>query len=193
MTEPVAGTLTTETPHQPIYSMFGQKKSDRALRAAIDQHFAGLWRFALSLSGNPDTADDLAQAACMRALERSHQIQNQDRLDAWLMTICRSIWLNEMRAQSIRKAQSLAATPDQELIAQTLDAETNIFAVEVFTQVMDLPEAQRAAVLLVFVEGFSYREAAEILEVPIGTIMSRLASARAKLRASNDAATGLGQ
>ena len=170
--------------------MLGLKNSQSAVRAAIQAHLAGLWRFALSLSGNPDTADDLVQAACLRALERHHQVQSVDRLDAWLMTICRSIWLNEMRAQSIRKAQSLAVTPDEELISATLDAETNFFALEVFTKVMDLPEAQRAAVLLVFVEGFSYREAAEILDVPIGTVMSRLSAARTKLRASTSAVAG---
>ena len=66
------------------------------------------------------------------------------------------------------------------------DAEMNIFASHVVEHVMALPDAQRAAVLLVYVEGFSYREACEILDIPIGTIMSRLSTARQKLAHLND-------
>lgn len=98
------------------------------------------------------------------------------------MTICRSIWLNEVRSRSVRRSQALSVTPEAELIAIGPDSETNIFATEVFTQVMQLPEAQRETVMLVFVEGYSYREAAAMLDVPIGTIMSRLANARQKLK-----------
>lgn len=169
--------------------------SEQAARQAIGTHAKRVWRFALALSGAPDVADDLAQATCLRALERHHQITHTDRLDSWLMTICRSIWLNELRAQTVRRAQALSVTPDAELIASGADAELNIFAREVFTQVMQLPEAQRETVVLVFVEGYTYREAAALLEVPIGTIMSRLSNARKKLKTAmpQDVATGAEQ
>ncbi|WP_424830082.1 RNA polymerase sigma factor [Ruegeria sp.] len=156
--------------------------SEQAVRGAIQTHSKRVWRFGLALSGTPDIADDLLQATCLRALERHHQVTSHARLDSWLMTICRSIWLNELRARSVRKAQALSVTPEAELVAAGPDAETNIFAAQVFTQVMHLPEAQRETVMLVFVEGYSYREAAALLEVPIGTIMSRLSNARQKLR-----------
>lgn len=158
--------------------------SEQAVRQAIGAYSRRVWRFALALSGAQDVADDLTQATCLRALERSHQVTHTDRLDSWLMTICRSIWLNELRARTVRKSQGLATTPDAELVAPGTDVEMNIFAREVFTQVMQLPEAQRETVMLVFVEGYSYREAAALLEVPIGTIMSRLSNARKKLQAA---------
>ena len=77
------------------------------------------------------------------------------------------------------------AADDLALPAPGPDAETNIFYAQVFRAVMDLPEAQRITVFLVYVEGFSYKEAAEHLQIPIGTVMSRLAAARCKLAALN--------
>ena len=159
-----------------------EMSSEQAVRGAIQTHSKRVWRFGLALSGASDTADDLLQATALRALEKHHQVTSFERLDSWLMTICRSIWLNEIRARSIRKAQALSVTPESELIASGPDSETNIFATQVFTQVMQLPEAQRETVMLVFVEGYSYREAATMLDVPIGTIMSRLSNARQKLK-----------
>ncbi|WP_254438137.1 RNA polymerase sigma factor [Ruegeria arenilitoris] len=165
-----------------IYSMHGEISSEQAVLGAIQTHSKRVWRFGLALSGASDVADDLLQSTCLRALERHHQVTSHERLDSWLMTICRSIWLNEVRSRSVRKAQALSVTPEAELVATGPDTETNIFAAEVFTQVMQLPEAQRETVMLVFVEGYSYREAAALLEVPIGTIMSRLSNARQKLK-----------
>lgn len=162
--------------------MYDNVNSEQAVRDAVQTHSKRVWRFALALSGAPDIADDLLQSTCLRALERHHQVTSQARLDSWLMTICRSIWLNELRSRSVRKAQALSVTPEAELVATGPDSETNIFAAEVFTQVMHLPEAQRETVMLVFVEGYSYRETAELLDVPIGTIMSRLSNARQKLK-----------
>ncbi len=156
--------------------------TEQAVRGAIQTHSKRVWRFGLALSGASDVADDLLQATALRALEKHHQVTSYDRLDSWLMTICRSIWLNEIRARSVRKAQALSVTPEAELVEHGPDSETNIFAAQVFTQVMQLPEVQRETVMLVFVEGYSYREAAAMLDVPIGTIMSRLSNARQKLK-----------
>jgi len=136
----------------------------------------------MSLSGRSDMADDLTQTTCLRALERAHHIYDPSGTKRWLMTICRSVWYNERRAQAVRKSQSLDSVEGAALASEILPVETNIYVAEVFTEVMRLPETQRSVVVLVLVEGYSYREAAEILDVPIGTIMSRLSSARAKLR-----------
>lgn len=140
-----------------------------------------LWRFALSLTGRADVADDLVQSTCVRALERHHQVTDPNGLPAWLMTISRSIWYNELRSQALRRAQSIDTGIAADLAADILPAETNIFARQVLEELMKLPEAQRGVAVLVLVEGFRYREAAEILDVPIGTIMSRLSAARTKL------------
>lgn len=171
--------------------MFGKRNLETQVRRALQKHLKSIWRYGFALSGSPDLADDLTQATCVRALERYQQVTSTDRLDAWFMTICRSIWLNEVRSRAIRRAQSLDTTPEADMPQQISTSETNIFAREVFTEVMALPEAQREVVVLVFVEGHSYREAAEILEVPVGTIMSRLHAARKKLRPLAEPGAGI--
>jgi RNA polymerase sigma-70 factor (ECF subfamily) len=140
-----------------------------------------LWRYGLVLSSNRDTAEELVQATCVRALERTHQYQAGTRLDRWLISILHSIWLNEIRSRKVRQGQGLVDA-DAVLVFDGLQAtETNILAGQVLREVQDLPEVQRETVYLVYVEGMTYREAADALAVPIGTIMSRLAAARAKL------------
>ena len=155
--------------------------SEKDLQTAVVAALPGVWRFAMSLSGRADMADDLSQNTCVRALERREQVHDASGVNRWLMTICRSLWYNELRSQAVRKSQSLDTAEGGELVADVLPPETNIYLREVLTEVMTLPEAQRSVVMLVLVEGYAYREAAEILDVPIGTIMSRLSSARAKL------------
>ncbi len=156
------------------------------MATAILPVMTSVWRFALSLSGQRDLADDLTQATVLRAMESHGQYRDGSNLTAWCITICRSIWLNQMRAQAIRKSQSLALTPDVEDLSSTDRAETNYFAREVIQKVLELPEAQRETVVLVYVEGFKYTEAAQILDVPLGTIMSRLSTARAALKHLGD-------
>jgi RNA polymerase sigma-70 factor (ECF subfamily) len=147
-----------------------------------------LWRFGLVLSGNRDTAEELVQATCVRALERSHQFTVGTRLDRWLMSILHSIWLNEVRARKVRRGQGLVDA-DVTLVFDGLrHTETNILAGRVLREVQALPEAQRETVYLVYVEGMTYREAAATLEIPIGTVMSRLATARARLAVLNNEA-----
>ncbi|MEL6792257.1 MAG: sigma factor-like helix-turn-helix DNA-binding protein, partial [Pseudomonadota bacterium] len=108
------------------------------------------------------------------------------RLQGWLMTICRSIWLNEVRSRQVRKAGGLDSSEALALADGKPDVETNIFASEVFTRVMGLPEAQRSVVELVYVQELTYSEAAKVLDVPIGTVMSRLFVARKALKAFRD-------
>ncbi|WP_438271876.1 RNA polymerase sigma factor [Serratia quinivorans] len=133
------------------------------------------------LSHRRDVADDLVQATCVRALERAAQFAVGTRMDRWLFAILHSIWLNETRAQHIRQGQGFV---DVEELAGSETSEEPIWANEVMQRVNRLPEAQRNTLFLVYVEELSYREAAEVLGVPIGTIMSRLAAAR--LRLAND-------
>ena len=152
------------------------------MKSGLPGLYPRLWRFALSLSGDRSAADDLAQATALRALEHADKFQPGTSLIAWLFTMARRIWLNEKRAERVRTAGGLVAIDDIELPGTGLDSDTNIFARQVFDQVMALPEAQRSTVLLVYVEGHTYKETAEILDIPIGTVMSRLAAARAKIQ-----------
>lgn len=149
-----------------------------------------LWRYGLVLSGNRDTAEELVQATCLRALERSYQFTAGTRLDRWLMSILHSIWMNELRSRKVRLGQGLVDA-DAVLVFDGLRAvEANIMAGQVLREVQGLPEAQRETVYLVYVEGMTYREAAEMLAVPIGTVMSRLAGVRARLAGMNAAPSG---
>jgi RNA polymerase sigma-70 factor (ECF subfamily) len=164
--------------------------SREAVGAELPQHLARMWRYALVLSGNRDTAEELVQAACVRALERAHQFTPGTRLDRWVFSILHSIWLNEVRSRKVRLGQGLVDA-DAALVFDGLKyTETNISARQVLREVQALPEAQRETVFLVYVEGMTYREASELLEVPIGTVMSRLAAARAKLAGLNAEAEG---
>ena len=152
----------------------------------LAEHLARLWRYGLVLSGNRDTAEDLVQATCVRALERSHQFEPGTRLDRWLFAIQNSIWKNELRSQKIRQGAGFVDAESVLTVDGASEAETNILARQVLEEVQALPEVQRVTMFLVYAEGFTYKEAAEALDVPIGTIMSRLASARAKLGQLNE-------
>jgi RNA polymerase sigma-70 factor, ECF subfamily len=153
-------------------------ESRQEVRAGLEIHLARLWRYGLVLSGARDAAEDLVQATCVRALERADQFQAGTRLDHWLCAILRSIWLNEMRARRVRLGGGLVDATEALVVDGAQEVETNILSAEVLRAVGRLPEAQREAVLLVYAEGRSYSEAAELMGVPIGTVMSRLSAAR---------------
>ena len=151
------------------------------VRAGLAAHLARLWRYGLVLSGRGDVAEDLVQATCVRALERAAQFTPGTRLDRWLLTILRSIWLNEVRARRIREGGGIVDAEAVLSFDGRQAIETNILVSQVLEEVQRLPEAQRETVFLVYVEGLTYGQAAEVLGVPIGTVMSRLAAARARL------------
>ena len=140
-----------------------------------------LWRYGLVLSGNADVAHDLVQATCLRALERCEQFQPGTQVSRWAYTILSSIWKNELRSRRVRMGQGLVDAEIALVTDGVREMDTNLLARQVLKEVERLPEGQREAVFLVYGEGMSYREAAEILDVPQGTIMSRLAAARQKL------------
>ncbi len=149
--------------------------------AGLKPLYPRLWRYCLVLTGSRDRADDLAQAACLRAIENADKYQPGTRLDFWLIRMTQRLWLNELRSAAVRRGGGLLPVEDLDLPDHRPDPEMNLLAREVFGAVMALPEAQRSAVVLVYVEGFSYKEAALVLDIPIGTVMSRLAAARGKI------------
>jgi RNA polymerase sigma-70 factor (ECF subfamily) len=151
------------------------------VRAGLGRRLTSLWRYALYLSKEPNIAEDLVQATCVRAIERADQFIPGTRLDRWLFVILRSIWINEVRSRRIRWGEG-CMEPEKALILDgAKELETNILTSEVLTAISRLPAAQRETVLLVYGEGYSYAEAADLLRIPIGTVMSRLATARSKL------------
>lgn len=166
------------------------------IRAELGQHLTRLWRYGLVLSRQRHVADDLVQATCVRALERAEQFIPGTRLDRWLLSILHSIWLNEVRSQRVRQGQGFVDAESTLSFDGEHQAQSQVLASQVLKRVNALPEAQRETVFLAYVEGLSYREVADVLNVPIGTVMSRLAAARLKLaessptRASSSISTG---
>ncbi len=156
---------------------------DDHLHRELPQLLPRLWRFALRLTRNAQDAEDLVQRTCLRALERRAQWQPGTALLSWLFAIEHSIWLNELRSAQRRRTGSLdgeqALPAMDEAVSNTGNPEQRLHYRQVVVAVEALPEAQRVVMLLVAVEGLSYREAAEVLDIPIGTVMSRLARARA--------------
>lgn len=144
-----------------------------------------LRRYAISLCRSPSTADDLVQTACEKAFASSSQFVSGTRLDAWLFRILRNSWIDQLRRQKKFGAES---DLDEEASSLKIDGaaivESRITLREVAETINGLPDQQREIVMLVCVEGLSYKEASELLEVPIGTIMSRLARARAEISRS---------
>lgn len=154
--------------------------------AGLKDNLTRLWRYGLVLSGSRDTAEDLVQATCLRALERAHQFQPGTHVNRWLFTILSSIWKNELRSQKIRQGAGFVDAEEALVSDGEKQVETNILVRQVLSEIQALPEVQRTTVFLVYGEGLTYQEAAQTLDVPIGTIMSRLASARAKLGQLNE-------
>lgn len=148
------------------------------MRGGLAGVYPRLWRFCLVLTRDRSAADDLAQKTCARALEKAGGFTPGTHLDRWLFTLARRVWLNDIRSQTVRRGAGLVAIEDAALADPRADTEMNTSAREVLDLIGALPDGQREAVLLVYVEGYSYKEAATHLEIPIGTVMSRLATAR---------------
>jgi RNA polymerase sigma-70 factor (ECF subfamily) len=140
-----------------------------------------LRRFARNLTRNPHDADDVVQIAVERALTRLDQWRTDARLDSWMFKIVRNAWIDELRARGRRDKVFLAADTGDDIGTDSMARETELLSVQ--SAMARLPEDQREAVSLVLVEGLPYREAAEVLDVPIGTLTSRLARGREALQA----------
>ncbi len=142
-----------------------------------------LRRFARGLTGSAEDADDLVQAACERAITRLHQWQPGTRLDSWMYRIIQTIRLDQLRAHGVRQRHLEAVQMEQEehLANGDTEMETNLTLDRVRAAMERLPEEQRAVLMLICVEGYSYREAAEVVGAPIGTVTSRLTRARVAL------------
>ena len=140
-----------------------------------------LRRFARNLARNPHDADDVVQIAVERALTRLDQWRSDARLDSWMFKIVRNAWIDELRWRGRRDKVFLAAEAGENVGTDSMARETDLLAVQ--SAMARLPQEQREAVGLVLVEGLPYREAADVLDVPIGTLTSRLARGREALQA----------
>ena len=143
-----------------------------------------LRRFAMTLTRSEADADDLVQTALEKAIQRWNQWQPGTRLDSWLYRIIHTSRIDDLRLKRTRTAH-VEWTEEQQGLAAPEDVERSVFAAHTLAATLaameSLSESERALLGLVCVDGMSYRDAAETLEMPIGTVMSRLARARKKL------------
>lgn len=162
--------------------LFRPRKPDaRDIGEGLVQIFPRLWRYALALSGSRAEADELTQSACLRALERSTQFDPSTSLDKWVFRIIHNLWMSDRRRHKVRMGQGLVSIDVVDIVDPGPSADHQMERRELLQAILDLPEAQRQAAMIVYVEGYSYREASMILGIPIGTVMSRLAAARTNL------------
>ena len=137
-----------------------------------------LRRYAYAMVRDRDAADDLVQDALERALSRWHLRRNDGDLRAWLFTILRNLHINDHRR---RQRRGTAVELDEHAVAAAAQ-ESTVEVQDVLAALDRLPEEQKSLLLLIGVEEFSYEEAAQTLDLPIGTVMSRLSRARGRLR-----------
>lgn len=142
-----------------------------------------LRRFALALTGRNSDADDLVQDAIERALRNLGQFRPGTRMDSWMFRIAQNLWIDQLRARKNRGTPEPIEEAEQLGVDGRRTAEARIMLSETSRGLAALPEEQRAVVALVLIEGLSYREAADVLDVPIGTVTSRLARGREALAA----------
>ena len=170
--------------------------TDKPLGAAVAEDLRNqivgilprLRRFALALTNSGDDADDLVQMACERAITRSAQWQPGTRLDSWMFRIIQNLRYDQARSRARQQAVlNESVWGDEGIRDGEREAHQRITLDAVRRAVAVLPEEQRAVILLVCVEGNSYRDAAEILGVPIGTVTSRLTRGRVSLARTLDA------
>lgn len=156
-------------------------KADDEVSSGLPGLLPRLWRFAMRLTSSVHDAQDLVQRCCVRALERRTQWRAGSSLLSWLFAIMHSIWINELHSRHRRHGLHEAGEHEAEEVEAprgVADPEHWVHLRQVIYAVQGLPEAQRTVLILVAVEGLSYQEASEVLGVPIGTVMSRLARAR---------------
>lgn len=154
--------------------------SGQILRGRIADSRARLYRVALAWCGNAMLADDLVQETMTTAIQRHHQLRDPERLYAWLYSILNNTWRQHLRRQRDECVYEDEMQQDED------NLEDNVQSLEIVLRVRkavgNLPEDQRQVVALVDLEGFAYCEVANILEIPIGTVMSRLHRARKSLQ-----------
>jgi RNA polymerase sigma-70 factor, ECF subfamily len=148
-------------------------------RAKLLEALPRLRGFALSYCGAKADADDAVQLACERALGHWQQWSGHGAFDHWLIKILVNAWRDELRSRKVRAGPELDSLPEP--ATRDADAAEHVYLEQVQTAITRLPEAQREVLVLVAAEGMSYQETADMLGIPIGTVMSRLCRARRAL------------
>ncbi len=158
----------------------GEPRAERSVRQLVEEHYRSLYRYAFRLCGREADAEDLTQETFCQAQLKLGQLRDWQRAKAWLFAILRNAYLRRLRGQKgpqLLSLDGLAEVPDR--LPEPLPA---IDAHQLQLALNELPEGFRTPLLLYYFDEFSYREIAEQMDLPLGTVMSRLARAKAYLR-----------
>lgn len=158
----------------------GLPGSQRSVQQLVDQHYEPLYRYAFRLSGSAADAEDLTQEAFCKAQLQMGQLREPKRAKAWLFSILRNAYLH--RARSQRQHRQVALENVGELPEPAGEPLPDVDRDQLQRALNELPEVFRTPIILYYFEDFSYRDIAEQMDLPIGTVMSRLARAKAYLR-----------
>lgn len=172
-----------------LFMRLGPDRGQQQQRLDFGEHLDGLYGYAIVLSRNSAAAEDLVQETCLRALRAVGGLRAEESVKGWLFTILRNIWLNELRQRRTAPdrvelgADEIGAYEPADTAQDPYSAyASSIEREQVRAAIQRLPRGFREIVLLREYEELSYQEIAALLDCPPGTVMSRLARARAKLR-----------
>jgi RNA polymerase sigma-70 factor (ECF subfamily) len=159
----------------------GLPGNQRTVQRLVEEHYAALYRYAYRLSGSLTDAEDLTQETYCKAQFNLSQLRDPSRAKAWLFRILRNAYLHRVRSDKHQRCVSLEDIGD---VAgkETHDLPPDVDRERLQKALDDLPEVFRTPILLYYFEDFSYRDIADQMDLPIGTVMSRLARAKAHLR-----------
>jgi RNA polymerase sigma-70 factor (ECF subfamily) len=159
----------------------GLPGSQRKVQQLVDDHYVALYRYAYRLTGNAGDAEDLTQETFCKAQIHLHQLRDPARAKSWLFRILRNAYLHKLRGEKHQRCVSLSDLDD--LPERPRGPLFEVEPEQLQQALNDLPESFRTPLILYYFEDFSYRDIAEQMDLPLGTVMSRLARAKAHLRA----------
>jgi RNA polymerase sigma-70 factor, ECF subfamily len=154
--------------------------SPQLMQRLVEQHYVALYRYAFRLSGSAADAEDLTQEAFCKAQSNLGQLRDPERVKPWLFSILRNAYLHRIRAERQEKCVSFEDLGD--LPERSPESLPDIDPEQLQHALNELPELFRTPIILYYFEEFTYRDIAEQMELPLGTVMSRLARAKAFLR-----------
>ena len=149
--------------------------------ADLAECMPALQRFAFTLTRNEDRANDLVQDCVERCLKKQHLFDGKN-LRSWMFTVCRRVFLNQIRRDKVRGIPVDMDDAPQSKLSVASSQEEQMHYADVVEGFRALPHNDKVVLSLVAIEGLKYEEAAELLEVPVGTVRSRLSRARTRLR-----------
>lgn len=152
----------------------------RGIAKLVDEHYLSLYRYAYRLTGSAADAEDLTQDAFCQAQQKFHQLRDNNKARSWLFSILRNAYLHRLRASKHESVISLEWVGD--VAQQVTENLPEVDPEKLQLALNELPEVYRTPIILYYFEEFSYRDIAEQMDLPIGTVMSRLARGKAHLR-----------